>query len=206
MFKDEATAAGRRRGRSRAADRKAVGTCPLSISFCIDDKKSPQDRNSPARRRALHPQGLRGWQRGTRADCEATQEKTLSAPTVLAVGFKQAQEEGFLRQFAHMETHTNPLQLSSVARILSHTALHLEILDLGLHRVHSQLISDRLNVRSAARGHCARSSNRCRRFFAHLHIRKEPTAERSSERFRERRRYSVWLRSCHHEQSKNRTD
>ena len=124
----------------------------------MDDKKSPQDRNSPARRRALHPQGLRGWQRGTRADCEATQEKTLSAPPVLAVGFKQAQEEGFLRQFAHMKTHTNPLQLSSVARILSHTALHLEILDFGLHRVHSQLISDRL---------CQVCSQRALRSFVH---------------------------------------
>ena len=79
-----------------------------------------------------------------------------------------------------METHTNPLQLSSVARILSHTALHLEILDFGLHRVHSQLISDRLNVRSAARGHCARSSNRCRR--KHLDTAKSLSSKKTSSR------------------------
>ena len=99
---------------------------------------------------------------GTRADCEATQEKALPAPPVLALGFKQDQEEGFLRQSTHIKTHTSRFSLRRPDP-QPFTGLHLEILDFGLHRVHSQLISDRLNARSAARGHCARSSNRCRR-------------------------------------------
>jgi len=89
-----------------------------------------------------------------------------------------------------METHTNPLQLSSVARILSHTALHLEILDFGLHRVHSQLISDRL---------CQVCSQRALRSFVHRCRRClcSPAHSQGADgralvgTFRERRRYSV---------------